>query len=385
MAMVTINKACDILTESLDYAMLEYNMATLTESAENKFDVAKAKVAVISKIKSTATKVWEFIQEIFRKIKQFITDNQVSKWASHKLSEVNVQVSLLGAGISEKIEKVKMNANKYLNHILKKDSPDYDAEMEETLKNDLEAAKEELADALQKNNTTDKYGNITVKNYVDIINKMQKYAREFKDNADKAISAGKADAASECVKILSLFTKVSNKAKEELATIVNAFKNLVKKPANTTENDVVSESASLNRLRASLLIEAADLLGESSGMNGLVEKANMERYKKLKEKNDAADKKIEHKIEMFKKAGYADKSPKLADRSAEKAAYSAAISAKNAKETLQGAIAMKQKAQEIIDAANPLDSKQKALHERINNRAKSQNESIEDIDLIFDL
>ena len=76
-----------------------------------------------------------------------------------------------------------MNAKKYFNHILKKDSPDYDAEMEETLKNDLEAAKEELADALQKNNTTDKYGNITVKNYVDIINKMQKVAREFKDNA----------------------------------------------------------------------------------------------------------------------------------------------------------------------------------------------------------
>ena len=141
---------------------------------------------------------------------------------------------------------------------------------------------------------------------------------------------------------------------------------------------------------ASLLIEAAGLLEESYGKHGAATKLIESRYNNEKAKNDKIDADNEHKREMYKKAGYEDKAPKTADRSDEnfykKWLNSANKIDQKAKEdrndyTYEQARINKEYDYDNYIGPHENEPKNPKLHKRINNRVKTQNESVYNIDI----
>ena len=174
---------------------------------------------------------------------------------------------------------------------------------------------------------------------------------------------------------------------------------------------------------AELLIETAEeLLNESSGRNGQVQRYYEERAKMLKKKNDEFDAKNEQKRKMYERAGYGDMAPQKADREDENDSRSNAWIIKRDKSKLNKII--KDKKNRYEDPISYKDYKNtarnlgrsnntfkpeylpendfshvdtsegrraaeayakqnhgegKKIHKRINDRAKAQNESITDL------
>ena len=154
---------------------------------------------------------------------------------------------------------------------------------------------------------------------------------------------------------------------------------------------------------AKLLIEAADLLAksevldESYGAHGVYGKIAENRYKAEKAKNDAHDDALKHKKEQFERANYGDRvCGKPADRCNERDLKNIVDTDKKIRdggrreyaefrgERKAAAVAYSQNANNIgnvYDAGNRRmeqhERKSKKLHERINGRVKSQNETVE--------
>ena len=145
-----------------------------------------------------------------------------------------------------------------------------------------------------------------------------------------------------------------------------------------------------------LLFEATDLL-ESAGRNGQYRRIMDALYKEEKYKNDKADKETEHKRKQYEKAGYADKAPSLSDRRKESNYKQISDelndnyrAAKRGDDTVDSRyrdgyqvgynLDDREYHQHAYDRLHKNDDKlkkQKAVHGRINDRAKrAQHESI---------
>ena len=144
-----------------------------------------------------------------------------------------------------------------------------------------------------------------------------------------------------------------------------------------------------NREFAQLLLsEAADLLNESAGKNGMYRRAGNAMVKNEKKKNDEYDKKVENARKQYERAGYEDKAPAKADRYTEaNYKYYADLQNKEYANARQGyKDSGSEKPYDTIaynmNTIRPKDKKeltekQIKLHERINKRGKrAQNESI---------
>ena len=143
-------------------------------------------------------------------------------------------------------------------------------------------------------------------------------------------------------------------------------------------------------LAQALLCEASDLLSESYGAHGAATKFYDERIKK----SEKFIKDNQRKADMYKRAGYEDKGPSKAIEDAkydidyskrEKAIYDTKNPKRNTSDRKKAANYSATFAGHDYDyghAANngtnkkELSYRQKELHNRINKRAKAQNESI---------